>query len=220
MKEGKWICQQAIARYAKLVIKYSLRQSANTTQNLQVRHSSKTTHQNQKTYVFLPNNACKYCLEVTLQFENQKKHIQLCYLCAFKMELSNTFKEQYEKTVNRQMTIKKTLTICFICDTKDWKLIKTESEPGQFSTSMAVFMESVLTPRAFKQCAVCMYCLYHFHIWLKLRTTIFNQVSVVLYHLVNFQFSYFSILSIYLRLLSLFFDYQNPSLSISCANAY
>lgn len=77
------------------------------------------------------------------------------------------------------MIIKKTLSVCFICDTKDWKLIKTESEPGQFSKRIAVFMDSVLTPRAFKQCAVCMYCLYHFEIWYEVRTAIFNKVSVV-----------------------------------------
>lgn len=114
------------------------------------------------------------------QFDSKKKYISLCSFCAFKMELSNTFKEQYEKTVSRQLIVKKSLSECFICDTKDWKLIKTDSDPAEFCSRITVFMNSVLTPRAFKQCAVCLYCLYHFHIWYDIRTTIFQKVGISL----------------------------------------
>lgn len=38
-------------------------------------------------------------------------------------------------------------------------------------------MDAVLTPRPFKQCAVCLYCLFHFNIWFGVRTAVFDMLQ-------------------------------------------
>lgn len=108
------------------------------------------------------------------QFVKYKQNVQLCAACAYKLEISKDFKEQYQET-NKQKSRTKTEE-CFVCVSGNFKLVRTDLDPEQLNKKMKAFGETSYSPR--KQTAICLHCLFNLGMWCDMQELVLNMVSI------------------------------------------